>query len=88
MPAGPNTKVVLIQSVLRGSNISTLLQEIATVHINDRAFRVYAPPTATGKAVEWVPHFSVRRQGGYFAEEEQQDEYKAWALRLVKEALV
>lgn len=87
MPAGPNTKVVLIQSVLRGSNISTLLQEIATVHINDRAFRVYAPPTATGKAVEWVPHFSVRRQGGYFAEEEQQDEYKAWALRLVKEAL-
>jgi hypothetical protein len=82
-----NTKVVLVQSVLRGSNISTLLQEVATVHINEREFRVCAPPTATGKAVEWLPHFSVRRQGGYFAEEEQGDEYKAWALRLVKEAL-
>ena len=56
--ASTSTKVVLIQSVLRGSNIPTLVQEVATVHINEREFRVYAPPTATGKAVEWVQHFS------------------------------
>src|ERR1017187_8874669 len=87
MASEPNTKVVLIQSVLRGSNMPTLPQEVATVHINERWFRVCAPPAATGKAVEWVPHFSVKRQGGYFDGEERADEYKAWALRLVKEEL-
>jgi hypothetical protein len=87
MAGSPNTKVVLLQTILRGSNVSSLLQEVATVHINEREFQVCAPPTATGKAVEWVPHFSVRRRGGYFDGEEQADEYKAWALRLVKEAL-
>jgi hypothetical protein len=87
MASSPSTKVVLVKSVLRGSQMSTLLQEVATVHINEREFRVYAPPTATGKSVEWVPHFSVKRQGGYFSEEDLQDEHKAWALRLVKEAL-
>lgn len=87
MTSSPNIKVVIIQSVLRGSNISTLLQEVATVHINDREFRVYAPPTATGKAIEWAPHFTVRRQGGYFSEEDLQDEHKAWAIKAAKEAL-
>jgi hypothetical protein len=88
MAGSPNTKVVVLQTILRGSNVSSLLQEVATVHINEREFRVCAPPTATGKAVEWVPHFSVRRQGGYFDGEEQSDDYTALALRLVKEALV
>jgi hypothetical protein len=87
MIISPNIKVVIIQSALRGSNMSTLLQEVATVHINDREFRVYAPPTATGKAVEWAQHFTVRRQGGYFSEEELQDEHKVWAIRAAKEAL-
>ena len=56
MAGSPNTKVVLLQTILRGSNVSSLLQEVATVHINEREFRICAPPTATGKAVECVPH--------------------------------
>lgn len=87
MPSSPSVKVVIIQSVLRGSNISTLLQEVATVHINNRELRVYAPPTATGKAIDWAPHFTARRQGGFFSEEDLQDEHKAWAIQAVREAL-
>lgn len=86
MVRNPSTKVVLIQSVLRGST-PPLLQEVAAVHIDEKEFRVYAPPTATGKAIDWAPHFSVRRQGSYFDGEERADEYKAWALRLAKEAI-
>jgi hypothetical protein len=87
MASSPHTKVVLIQTVLLGSNMSSLLQEVATVHANDREFRVYAPPTAKGEALEWVPHFTIRRQGGYFSEEKEQDRHKELTLRAVKEAL-
>jgi hypothetical protein len=87
MTSSPNITVAIIQSVLRGTGISTLLQEIATVHINDREFRVYAPSTAAGKAINWAPHFTVRRQGGSFSEEDVQDDHKAWAIKAVKEAL-
>jgi len=87
MKTSPAAKVVLIQSVLTGSNLSSILQEVATVHINDRELRVYAPPTAKGEALEWVPHLTVRRQGGYFSEDDQEGWYKELALQLVKDAL-
>ncbi|MGA8086408.1 MAG: DUF2321 domain-containing protein [Terracidiphilus sp.] len=87
MSSSPSIKVVIIQSVLRGSGNSTILQEVATVHINDRELRVYAPPTASGKAIDWAPHFTARRQGGYFSEEDLQDQHKAWAIKAAKEAL-
>ena len=87
MIGSPKISVVIIQNVLRGSEASTLLQEVARVHINDTEFRVYAPPIATGKAVDWAPNFTARGMGGYFAEEDLQDEDKAWVIKAVKEAL-
>jgi serine/threonine protein kinase len=55
-----NTKVVLKQTVLRGSNEPMVLQPVATVYIDGKEYRVSAPPDATGDALEWVPHFTVR----------------------------
>ena len=87
MISNPNTKVVIDQSNLTGSGNAALLQSVATVYINQREFRVYAPSAAKGKAIDWLPQFKIRRTGGYFENEEQQDEYKELARHLVKEAL-
>lgn len=56
-----HTKVVLKQTILRGSNEPGVIQRVATVYIDGREYRVSAPPEATGDALEWVPHFTVRR---------------------------
>ena len=55
------TKVVLKQSVLHGSNQPEMLQRVATVYINGEEFRVSAPPEAKGDALDWVSHFTVRQ---------------------------
>jgi hypothetical protein len=86
MTTNPVPRVVLIQTVLPGSS-SNLLQEVAMVYLNERELRVYAPSAAKGEALDWAPHFTVRRQGGFFSEEDEQDRYKELALRVVKESL-
>jgi hypothetical protein len=86
MTTAPVTKVVLIQTVLPGSH-SNLLQDVATVLINEHEFRVCAPTAAKGPALQWISHFSVRRQGGFYSEEDAGATYKELALRLVKQEL-
>lgn len=55
------TKVVLKQRILHGSDQPDFLQRVATVYINGREYRVSAPPEAKGDALEWARHFSVRQ---------------------------
>lgn len=86
MTTTPATKVVLTQTVLRGSN-SDPQQEVATVFINEHEFRVYAPSAAKGPVLEWISHLSVRRDGGSFWEEDAGAPYKELALSLIKQGI-
>jgi len=63
-----NIKVALKQAVLQGSNHSEMLQRIAVVYIDAKGYTVYAPPAATGNAVEWFDHWHVHHPGDGFGE--------------------
>ena len=80
------TKVVLKQRVLHGSN-QPELQGVATVYINGKEYRVSAPPEATGDALGWVPHFTVRQLADFNSEVKSDDALGALALSVVKEEL-
>jgi hypothetical protein len=54
-------KVVIENPTLRGSPQDQMIQRVATVYVDGAEYRVYAPPKATGDALEWSEHFSVRR---------------------------
>ena len=52
-------KVVIENAILRGSQYD--LQKVATVYLDGGdEYYVYAPSRATGNALEWVEHLSVR----------------------------
>lgn len=87
MADNPETKVVLKQTVLNGSNQPDMLQRVATVYINGKEYRVSAPPEAKGDALDWVPHFTVRQLVGPDAEVEMHDAFGGLALKAVKEEL-
>jgi len=58
----PGFRVVIQKRVLSGSDDDQLLQRVATVYVEgDKECRVFAPPMATGDALEWSDHFVVRR---------------------------
>src|SRR5260370_35388033 len=77
------TKVVLKQTILYGSNQQDILQRVATVFIDGREYRVSAPPEATGDALDWLPHFSVRDS----SETEAREAFGLLALKSVEEEL-
>src|SRR5258708_30316445 len=79
-----DTKVVIKQTFLTGSQRSDLMQRIATVYIDGREFRVYAPPEAKGIALEWREHFSVRDGHEY---DMQNNALGILALKAAKEEL-
>jgi hypothetical protein len=55
-------KVVIEQAVLRGSPQEQFAQRVATVYLDDgEEFHVMAPSKATGDALEWLEHLSVRQ---------------------------
>ncbi len=81
------TKIVLEQTVLQGANYPDLLQRVATVYIDGKEYRVSAPPKAKGEALDWFPHFVVRRLVDFNAEEEIHDAFGVLALKAVKEEL-
>ena len=54
-------KIVIDNAILHGSQQEQSWQRVATVYVNGDDYRVYAPPKATGDALEWKDHFSVRR---------------------------
>jgi hypothetical protein len=80
------TKVVIKQTVLYGSDQPDILQRVATVYIDGREYRVSAPTEAKGHALDWVPHFYVRQLDGN-SEIEVRDALGILALKLVKEEL-
>ena len=47
-------KIVIENAILRGSPQDVILQVVATVYVGNEEYRVYAPPRATGNALEWV----------------------------------
>jgi hypothetical protein len=53
-------KVVIENAVLRGSDHDDLLQKVAKVYVHGEEIRILAPPKATGSALEWSDHWSVR----------------------------
>jgi hypothetical protein len=53
-------KVVIESVILRGSAQEQFLQRVATVYLDRKDYRVYAPSKATGDAIDWLEHFSVR----------------------------
>lgn len=77
------TKVVLHQTDLLGASDPNVIQRVATVHVNGAEYRVSAPPQATGAALDWIQHFTVRESD----EVEVQGYLRVLALRLVKEEL-
>ena len=81
------TKVVLKQIVLHGSNQPEMLQRVATVYINGKEYRVSAPPEAKGDALDWVSHFTVRQLVEFNSEIVIRDAFGVLALKAVKEEL-
>jgi hypothetical protein len=59
-------KVVIKESVLKGSPHPDLLQRVAVVYIRGKEYRVSAPPEAKGDALDWVKHWAVRESASDF----------------------
>lgn len=55
-------KIIIDNSILKGSLDDQFPQRVATVYAPDgQEYRIYAPPRARGKALDWRQNFSVRR---------------------------
>jgi hypothetical protein len=80
-------KVVIKQSVLRGSDNSIEGQRVGVVYINGREYRILAPPEAKGEVLDWIEHLSVRQLVGLNSEAEIRDALGVLALRATKEEL-
>lgn len=83
-----NAKVVLKQSVLHGSNQSGAMQIVAYVYLDGKEFRAWAPPEASGAALEWIPHISVRQLTESGGESEVVGEARAFVVEAVNSELV
>ena len=55
-------KVVIENVILRGAPRTQDMQKVATLYVDGKEYRVYAPSRAQGNALEWVDHFVVRTQ--------------------------
>jgi len=82
-----DTKVVVIQSVLHGSESPDDLQKVATVYMNGSEYRVSAPPDAIGDSLEWVRHFTVKQLVEFNSEVEIHDAFGILAVKLVQQEL-
>ncbi|MGD0124802.1 MAG: toll/interleukin-1 receptor domain-containing protein [Terriglobia bacterium] len=80
-------KIVLQHRILQGANQSGVPQRVATVYINGKEHRVYAPSEAKGDALDWLPHFTVRQLVDFNSEEEVHGSLRVLALKVVKEEL-
>jgi hypothetical protein len=87
MADSAESKVVLKQSVLHGSNQPNLVQRVATVYINGKEYRVSAPPEAKGDSLDWVRHFCVRQLVALNSEVEVQNATRVLVLRVVEKEL-
>jgi len=55
-------KVVIENVILREAPRTQDMQKVATLYVDGKEYRVYAPSRAQGNALEWVDHFVVRTQ--------------------------
>ncbi len=83
------SKVVIENAVLRGSPQAQFLQRVATVYVNGEEYRVLAPPKATGDALEWLEHLSVRQPSthSFNSEIPVMDARSSQVIQLVAEEL-
>ncbi len=82
-----NIRTVLHQTTLRGSDSSNELQKVATVYIDGNEYRVYAPPAATGDALDWTKHLYVSQAAGFMGEETVLGSLRGFAIKVVQEEL-
>ena len=55
-------KIVVETAILRRSIYAQDMQLVATLYVDGRDYRVYAPERAHGNALDWAEHFTVRTQ--------------------------
>ncbi len=84
-----NTKVVIERRDLHGSSPDTLPQKVAAVYLDGDEYRVYAPPSAVGDALEWVEHFRVLQPNPESVNSEivAEGDDRVVAIQLLKEEL-
>jgi hypothetical protein len=84
-----SAKVVIENAVLYGSHDDRFLQKVAKVYIEGNEIRILAPPTATGSALEWLEHWSVREPSteDFGSELLVKDARQPYAIKAVKEEL-
>jgi hypothetical protein len=84
-----NSKTVIEQTQLRGSDGSDFLQKVATVYVDGDEYRVLAPPRAIGESRDWIPHFRVHMPDteSFNSEVVVEGVFKILAVKLVKEEL-
>jgi len=81
-------KVVIKESVLKGSPDPRFLQKLAVVYIRGKEYRVLAPPEARGDALDWLKHWAVRESADFFqGESETEGAVRVLVIRLVQEEL-
>jgi len=76
-------KVVIKQTILKGSSDPDLLQRVALVYIRGKEYRVSAPPEAKGDALEWVKHWQVRELIDINSEIDAEPVLRVFATKLV-----
>jgi hypothetical protein len=84
-----NSKTVIEQTQLRGSDVGDYLQKVATVYLDGDEYRVLAPPRAIGEATDWIHHFRVHSPDteSFNSEVVVEGALKILAIKLVKEEL-
>lgn len=81
-------KIRIENAVLPGSPQDAILQRVATIYVGTHEYCVYAPPRATGSALEWVENFIVhQRSDSGMGENEVNAGDVAYFKGLVKEKL-
>jgi hypothetical protein len=84
-------KVVVQNRILSGTDNDRLWQRVATVYVQSGPlggeYRIYAPPRATGDALEWVEHFTVRQSHDPDSESEVSGSQRTNLANAVKEEL-
>jgi hypothetical protein len=82
-------RIVIDNAVLRGSPQEQFWQRVATAYTaSGEEYRVYAPPKATGSALGWAEHFSVRQlSDSGMGENYIEDGFKYSVINQVKEEL-
>lgn len=83
----PSVRVLINQRLLKRAAQAGDMQCVATVYVNGNEFRILAPPGAQGRALDWVPHFSVRRLSDANAEAEVHDGSEIQVMEAVRKEL-